>query len=100
MPRPAMAHRADGVYAFDNLGRRGVVIPGVAAGEDAGVERPADDDRGAARDALRQQIVEWALFEQRVTPGQQKRVPLAPFHGFEQHLALVDADAERLDRAA
>ena len=95
-----VADRGDRLDLRDDLGRRRVVVPGVAPGENAGIERPADHDRGPGGEAFRQQIVERRLFQQRVAPGQQKRVPLAPFHRFEQHLALVDADPDRAHRAA
>jgi len=58
----ALANRADRVRPGEDLRRRGPVVPGVAAGENAGIERPADDDRGARLLASRQEIVERGLF--------------------------------------
>ena len=40
---------------LDNRGWGRAVVPGVTAGEDAGIQRPANDDRGAAGDALGEQ---------------------------------------------
>ena len=94
-----IAHRRDRLDPLDDGGRGRVVVPRVAPGEDAGIERPADDDRGAGGDAFRQEIVERRLFEQRIAAGQEEGVPLAPFHRFEKHLALVDTDPDRPDRA-
>ena len=40
-----IAHRRDRLDPLDDGGRGRGVIPRIAAGEDAGIERPADDDR-------------------------------------------------------
>ena len=38
-----LANGGDLLHASNDLGRGGVVVPGVTAGEDAGVQRAADD---------------------------------------------------------
>ena len=72
----------------DDLGRGGVVVPGVAAGQDAGVQRAADDQRGAAGLAQRDQVVERRLFQQRVAAGEQEGVPVAEAQRVDQDLAF------------
>ena len=62
--------------------------------QDAGVQRPADHDRGARGDAFREQVLERRLFDKAIAPREQKRVPGTPFQRFDQYLALVDADAD------
>ena len=96
-----VADRPDG---FDdpggNLGRCGLVVPGVPAGEDAGIQRAADHDRCAGLLAFRQQILERRLFEQGIAASEQECVPVSPLQSLEQDLALVDADADRPHRSA
>ena len=96
----AVAHRFDGVDAADNRGWGGPVVPSIAPGENAGIERAADHDRCAGFNTFGQQILERLLFEQRVTAGEQKCIPVAPFESFQQHLTLVDSDADRVHHAA
>ena len=86
----AVADRLNGIDPGDNLGRGGLIVPSVSAGEDAGVQRATDDDRCAGLDALWQQILKRRLFQQGIAAGEKEHVPGAPFQGFEQHLALVD----------
>ncbi len=95
----AVADRLDGIDPGDDLGRRGLVVPGVPAGEDAGIQRAADDNRCADLLAFGQQIIERRLLEQGVAAGEQESVPIAPIQSLEQHLPLVDADADRAHRA-
>src|SRR5207248_9355176 len=94
------ADSLDGIDPGDDLGRRGLVIPGVPAGEDAGIQRAADHDRGAGLLAFRQQILERRLLEQGVAAGEQECVPIPPLHRLEQTLPLVDANADRSYRAS
>ena len=72
-----LADGGDLLHPRNDLRRGGGVVPGVTTGQDAGVQRAADDDRGAARLAQRQQVVERCLFQQRVAAGEQKGVPVA-----------------------
>jgi hypothetical protein len=67
----------------DDLGQDGIVVPGVAAGEDAGVLAAADHDRCVGLKAFRQQILERRLFEQGVAADEEERVSGAPLHGLE-----------------
>src|SRR5271154_2902974 len=96
----AVADCFDGVDPRDDLGRRGPVVPGVAPGEDAGVQRAANHDRCAGLEAFRQQVLDRPLLEQGIPAGEEERVPDAPLHGLKQHLAFVDPDADRPYRAA
>ena len=83
-----------------DVGRRLMVVQRVAAREHAGIERPADDDRGAVLLHRREQSVQRLLFEQRVAPGEQENVPGSMLQGVGDRLRLVDAEADRLDVAA
>src|ERR1700730_8120744 len=53
----------------------GAVVPGVAAGEYAVIQRPANDDRGAGGEAFGEQVIERSLFQQRVAAGPEGNVP-------------------------
>jgi hypothetical protein len=48
---------------LDNRGWGRAVVPGIAAGEDAGIQLPANDDRGAGGEAFGEQVVERGLFQ-------------------------------------
>jgi hypothetical protein len=90
-----LANRPDCVNPSDDLRRSGLVVPGIAPGEDPGIQRAADDDRHARGKAFWQEIIERRLFEQGIAPGEQKGVPVAPFQRLQQHFLLVDADPDR-----
>ena len=103
--RDAMA-AADGVdpaHPLEHLGRRCPVVVGRAlarpGGEDARVERPADQDADLLLDAERQQLVERALLQQRVAAGEQDAVEVGVAGEAQAGLDLVDADPDRLDHA-
>ena len=76
------------------------IVPGLATSKDARIKRSANNDRGAGSDTFGQEIVERSLFQQGIASGQQESVPGPPFQRFQQHLALVDADADRRHLAA
>jgi hypothetical protein len=48
---------------LENRGWGRAVVPGITAGEDAGIQRPANDDRGAGGEAFGEQVVERGLFQ-------------------------------------
>src|SRR5215469_1936083 len=95
-----IANRLDPVYPSDDLGWRRPIVPGVAPGENAGIQRTADHNRDPGRLAARQQIVERRLLEEGIAAGEKKDVPGAPLHRLQQHLPFVDADPDRLHGAA
>src|SRR5262252_467401 len=65
-----IANRLDPVYPSDDLGWRRPIVPGVAPGENAGIQRTADHNRDPGRLAPRQQIVERRLLEEGIAAGE------------------------------
>ena len=84
-------------------GRRLVVVGGdlarAVAREQAGVEHARRDHRHVAPRALRQQVVQRALFEQRVAPGEHDHVEVGLADEVRQHLGLVHPRAVGRDDA-
>jgi len=74
----AVADHLNGIDPGDNLGRGGLIVPSVSAGEDAGVQRAADDDRCAGLDALWQQILKRRLFQQWYSGRREGTRPRCP----------------------
>ena len=70
-----------------------------AAGQDAGIVRPAQDHRDVALHAFRQERLEPALLEQRVAAGQQHAVEVAGLDEAQAGVRFVDADADGADDA-
>ena len=94
-----LANGGDLLHARYDIGWRGFVVPGVSAGEDAGVQRAADHQGGAAGLAQRNEVVERRLFQQGVAAGEQEGVPVAEAERVDQHLGFVYADADGADDA-
>ena len=89
---------ADGLYHFDpadDLGRRRPIVPSLAAGENAGIERRPDYDRYPGSQALGKQVIERRLLEERIAPGKKKDVPITPIDRLEQNFPFVDPDPDR-----
>src|SRR5260221_1961101 len=82
-------------------GRRMVIIrrAGAPPGrQDAGIERPADDDSDVPPDAERQKTVERRLLEKRIAAGEEDAVEIARLGETLTRRPLVKADADRADR--
>jgi hypothetical protein len=69
------------------------------AREDARVERAAEQNADFALFALRQQVVEDGLFEQRVSSGEERAVDVELGHGFPDHRSFVHAKSDCLHAA-
>ena len=97
-----VADLADPSGPLDNLRRRGRVVepaPGPRVREQPAVHDPADEHRDAALLAGRQQLVEGALFEERVAPGEEDGVHVGLADEAGEHLRLVHAGPDGPDRA-
>src|SRR5438067_10620735 len=90
-----IANSSDRINPSDDLRGSSLVVPGVTPSEDPRVERTANYDRYSCVETFRKQIVERPLLEQGVAPGEQKGVPVTPFHRLQQNFPLVDADPDR-----
>ena len=94
-------HRLDAGDPLEDGSRRRRVIVlsarGRPGGEDAAVERAADDDADAALEAERQKFVGRFLLEQRVAAGEQHAVDRRAEREVAAHLPFVDADADSTD---
>ena len=98
----AVAHGLDPCCALHDLFGRGLVVvvrPGPRVGQDAAVEHTSRDDRDPAFHAKRQQILQAHLVQQRVAAGEQEAIELRLAGETRQHLRLVHAGPDRLDRA-
>jgi hypothetical protein len=98
----AGADVADAAGAGQHSGcRRGVVVAGAIPriGEDAAVEHPGGQHRDPAGLAQGEQRPRRGVIEQRVPPGDQHAVEIAPRHEPFGERRGVDADADRPDRA-
>ena len=99
----AGADRLDPPHPLHDLGRRRRILEvgalDRAGGEDAGVVGAADQERDVALLAQRQEAVERRLLEQGVAAGEQEAVEVAALGEVLAGGGLVDAGADRLDRA-
>src|SRR5207245_1974258 len=68
-------------YLFDpayDLWRGRPIVPTLAAGQNAGIERCPDYDRYPGSQALGEQVIEGRLLEERITSGKKKDIPITP----------------------
>jgi hypothetical protein len=97
----AGAHLADPCGPVHHLWRGGAVVErGAGTGahrEDAAVVRTARDDRDPALEAVRQELGERSLVQERVPPGEQEAVAVALPCERQLHLPLVHTGADGLD---
>ncbi len=64
------------------------------AGEDARVVGTSQDHRDLPLRACGEQLIEGALVQECVAPGDEEAVEVAPLHRLQTHLALVDPETE------
>ena len=84
---------------LEQLARRGPVVEGRPAGEEAAVEDAARDHGDPALRAEREQFGQRGLVEQRVPARDEEAVEVGLAREPEQHLGLVHACAHRSDHA-
>src|ERR1700677_238589 len=66
--------------------------------ENSAIVHTADNDGNPPFGTKRQEFLKCALFKQRVTTGKEEAVKIAIASEFDQHLALIHADANGADR--